>query len=291
MHTVVPFTLTASGPLLVVPARVNGQGPYAFLLDTGAAQTLVSADLAHQLELANEAPLEATHAGGSMPIFPSRLASLAIGAATADEIAVWVADLTALCQATEELITGQLGANFLARFRVTIDYPRALLHFAQGAEPGEDVSGAGWTRVPFRPADRERPLALLPTVVNGQGPYPFLLDTGASMMVIAPALAHALGLQQQAAESVAGVAGQTLGWMSNLDTVAVGQAERCQLPVLIADIFAALSQDVCTRVEGVLGYSYLQAFQLTLDYQEAVVLLHLPTEAEGGTAPYGRMGP
>jgi predicted aspartyl protease len=279
MHTVVPFTLTASGPLLMVPTRVNGQGPYAFLLDTGAAETLVSVDLAHQLGLVSEVLLEATSASGNLPIFPSCLASLTVGIAKADGVTVWIADLTQLRQVTEAPIAGQLGANFLAHFRVTIDYPRALVHFAQGAAPEASDSNAEWTRVPFRHMDRERPLVLLPTMVNGWGPYTFLLDTGASVLVLAPAVAYALGLRQHAAESVVGAAGRTLGWMSSLETIAVGQAECCRLPALIADIFAALSNDVGTRVEGVLGYPFLQAFQLTLDYQEEAVLLRTLTQA------------
>lgn len=287
MQTTIPFRLTAGGPLVVVPTWVNARGPYAFLLDTGAAETLVTVDLAQQLGLASKARLEATHAAGTMPIFPSRLASLAVGAAHATGVAVWIADLTLLRQATAAPLVGQLGARFLSRFRVTIDYPRALLHLTQGVDPGAKRRDDGWTRVPFCRLDRTRPLVLLPTLINGQGPYTFLLDTGASMLVLAPSLAHTLRLQAHAEESLMGAAGQTRGWISRLDTIAVGRAERCQLPVLVADIFAALSEDVGARVEGVLGYPYLQAFQVTLDYRAAVALLRASSAAKQGSASCG----
>jgi hypothetical protein len=49
--------------------------------------------------------------------------------------------------------------------------------------------GAG---VAFRLGQPDKPLVLLPTFVNGQGPFEFALDTGSSTTVVSPELAHRL---------------------------------------------------------------------------------------------------
>jgi predicted aspartyl protease len=43
----------------------------------------------------------------------------------------------------------------------------------------------------------DNPLLLVPVTVNGRGPYDFVVDTGASHVVIDTALADELGLQRQ----------------------------------------------------------------------------------------------
>jgi hypothetical protein len=49
MHTTIPCMLTASDPLLfgvrAGDAQVNGRGPFAFVLNLGAMQTLSAAEL------------------------------------------------------------------------------------------------------------------------------------------------------------------------------------------------------------------------------------------------------
>ena len=49
--TTVPFDLRTTRPILDV--FINGDGPFKFVLDTGASQTMVSADLAERLQLPN----------------------------------------------------------------------------------------------------------------------------------------------------------------------------------------------------------------------------------------------
>jgi predicted aspartyl protease len=48
--------------------------------------------------------------------------------------------------------------------------------------------------VTFKLAGAHAPLILVPTFVNGQGPYDFVLDTGASATLLSPELAERLGL-------------------------------------------------------------------------------------------------
>jgi len=63
------FTVTAGrSSLIMVPTYVNGRGPYNFILDTGAAHTLISPGLASSLGVQSESEEKAFGAGGAVQI-------------------------------------------------------------------------------------------------------------------------------------------------------------------------------------------------------------------------------
>jgi predicted aspartyl protease len=121
--TFVPAKLASGGyPVMLVKARVNGHGPYAFLVDTGATVTIVSATLAKNLRLTPVAvAVQGIGAGGS---FTTRAytASVAVGETHQDRVVVGTFDLTQI-NAAVGTIDGLLGYDFLKNYRVTIDYP------------------------------------------------------------------------------------------------------------------------------------------------------------------------
>jgi len=49
------------------------------------------------------------------------------------------------------------------------------------------------SRVKFHLAGGAQPLILLPVSVNGQGPFEFILDTGAGTSLLSPELAQKIG--------------------------------------------------------------------------------------------------
>ncbi|HTD34837.1 MAG TPA: retropepsin-like aspartic protease [Candidatus Elarobacter sp.] len=121
--TCVPAQLASGGyPVMLVKARVNGRGPYAFLVDTGATVTIVSAALAKNLRLTPlPVAVQGIGAGGS---FSTRayVASVAVGETHQDRVVVGTFDLTQIDAAVGS-IDGLLGYDFLKYYRVTIDYP------------------------------------------------------------------------------------------------------------------------------------------------------------------------
>jgi predicted aspartyl protease len=121
--TCVPAQLaSAAYPLVLVKARVNGQGPFTFFVDTGATVSIVSASVARRLHLA---PLPATVQGvGAGGRFSTRasVASISIGGVTQERVLVATFDLSQINGAVGAM-DGGLGYNFLKAYRVTIDYP------------------------------------------------------------------------------------------------------------------------------------------------------------------------
>src|SRR5713101_5884884 len=79
--TVVPMELFGGRP--VVSVRVNDKGPFKFILDTGAAGTVVGEELAHELGLPDRGQTRAGRPGAGAPV-PStmpRIEKLEVGEA------------------------------------------------------------------------------------------------------------------------------------------------------------------------------------------------------------------
>jgi hypothetical protein len=130
----VPFRLAAAKPLIVVPARANGEGPFSFALDTGASRSFLSPELARRLGVATVEERAATGAGGAVRVSAGRLTSLAVGGASVRDHAIAVGDfLPAIGTAAGAELDGIIGYNFLREFQVTIDYPRARLELLPAA--------------------------------------------------------------------------------------------------------------------------------------------------------------
>lgn len=128
----VPFELAGpGGAALVVPVHVNGQGPFDFVLDTGATLTCVHNALADSLALP-ESSVVGTAAGieSSGGVRVVSLDSLRVGAARAEELVACVVDLRHIQGAGID-VHGLVGLNFLSEFRVVLDFEREVLSLTQ----------------------------------------------------------------------------------------------------------------------------------------------------------------
>ncbi len=116
------------GAAIVVPVHINGQGPFSFVLDTGATLTCVDQNLVEQLKLPEQRGrfgVGATIRGeGNVKLV--RLDSLQVGTATASGLDGCGIDLGNVRNVGLD-VNGLLGLNFLRSFRVTIDFERKVL--------------------------------------------------------------------------------------------------------------------------------------------------------------------
>lgn len=162
--TEVPFQLTTgSQPLALVPAQVNGQGPFTLILDTGAGTTILDTRFAEELGLQAGDVEKGRGAGGEVEARKATLDSLAVGAARVDNLPIGIADVSGIGRAVRAELHGALGCDFYRRFVTTIDYPRRRVRFDR---PGavERVGPAALAGIPFEVANPEAPLAIvLPT--------------------------------------------------------------------------------------------------------------------------------
>jgi predicted aspartyl protease len=125
----VAFELSGpGGAALVVPVTVNGQGPYPFVLDTGATVTCVDAALAKELDLPERHGVVGLGGGvrgvGQMQVLS--IDSVELGDARVTGLIGCAVDLAPMQTAGLD-IQGLLGLNFLKHYRVTLDFRDQLL--------------------------------------------------------------------------------------------------------------------------------------------------------------------
>jgi predicted aspartyl protease len=121
----VPLAIDGRGGI-VVGIHVNGEGPFKFMLDTGAARSLVSDDLARALAAPVVAKSEVITSAGSDVRYVVRLASIALGSARVEAILAPVLPAVNLAQLGPG-VRGLLGQDFLSAFNYTLDYRRGRL--------------------------------------------------------------------------------------------------------------------------------------------------------------------
>jgi hypothetical protein len=149
----------------VVMVRINGEGPYRFLIDTGASHVIVDKRLAERLRLPRQGSAAAAWTAANAYVDteqPAVITSLDVGDAHFTDFTADVFDLTRM-EIDGDLpipIDGFLGAALFSHTLLTIDYPQRSIHIANGSLP--EVNGS----------------TILPLVVEGYLPsVPLQLGT------------------------------------------------------------------------------------------------------------------
>ena len=252
-------------PLILLPVHVNERGPFDFILDTGAGTSLLSSDLATELDVKTIGSKEGQSAGGKVSVSLAKIDSLAVGETKLHDVDVGIVDLSHIGKTVGAKIDGDLGYNFLKHFRVTINYrdcelrledPKRVESFARGTQ----------TEVPIRLANPAKPLILVDVHANGRGPFQFAIDTGTSTTAITPELAKELGVET----SPVG-AGTTGGapidfHAGSLRSFQLGGAKIDNMDVVVADFFTMLNAAIGVKLDGIVGYNFLRAYKVVIDY-------------------------
>ena len=252
-------------PLILLPTRVNGAGPFDFILDTGAGTSLLSAELAQQLNIKVLGTKEGQSAGGKVSVSLAKVESLALGQAKIDDVEVGIVDLGHIAKTIGTRIDGDVGYNFLKHFRVTIDYESGEIRF-DDPKRIENFGGPSKAEIPMRLASPAKPLVLVDVYANGRGPFQFAIDTGTSTTAIAPEVAQQLGIDGSPIGPLTTGGSQVNVTAGNLKSFQVGGARIDDLVVVVADFFAMLSQAVGAKLDGIVGYNFLRNFRVVMDY-------------------------
>jgi predicted aspartyl protease len=257
-----------SNPLILVPVYVEGKGPYEFILDTGAYRCLLSPELSSEIGIKPESQQWATGLGGTIKISAARVSSLAVGTARQENIEVAITgELSRLGEAVQSRVDGVLGSNFLRDFRVALDYRRSVVRlYRSSLEPQVEGDVQSGTSVSFKLATPEKPLIILPVLVNGRGPFQFVLDTGASRTTLSFALARKLGIVAIGNRSGTGAGGRLRMLSARVDSLSAGNASMSDAPVSVGDFLGNFDSVIDTRFYGIIGNDFLRRFEVTIDY-------------------------
>jgi len=112
---------------ILVPVKINGQGPYTFVLDTGATFTCIDQKLANELKLPEWQGLGVGiigPTGGNIRLVT--LDTLEVGTVKASDLKACTIDFKQMNGAGLDA-QGLVGLNFLKSFRLSIDFKTRLL--------------------------------------------------------------------------------------------------------------------------------------------------------------------
>lgn len=132
-----------------------------------------------------------------------------------------------------------------------------LMTFAATSASSEEV-------VDVRLAQRR--FAVVPVLVNGNGPYDFLVDTGSTTSVVDRKLAKDLGLKPLQQTVIRTAHGTERVPIARVHEMQVGPRSTETVLVLVSNMKGVRSLD--GNVRGILGFNVLSRFRYTLDYQQ-----------------------
>src|SRR5216110_1249088 len=98
-------------PLILLPVHINDRGPFDFILDTGAGTSLLSSELAKQLEVKVIGSKQGHSACGKVSVSLAKVDFLSVGGIKLSDVDVGVVDLTNIGKTIGAKIDGDLGYN------------------------------------------------------------------------------------------------------------------------------------------------------------------------------------
>lgn len=165
---------------ITVSAQVNSQGPYDFIVDSGATLTVVFSNLAasNDFEPVDEEPKRILGLIETSTLPARKIGDIAVdGQMLSDLTSVVIEDWPAPRRTPQ----GVLGLDFLSRYVVEIDPAASILRLYSPGRP-ELTRERGWSSArltPRRFTEAERPLYTV-TARIGRERFPMIVDLGAS---------------------------------------------------------------------------------------------------------------
>jgi hypothetical protein len=117
----------------------------------------------------------------------------------------------------------------------------------------------------------QRSLIVAPVMINHTGPYDFLVDTGAQVTSVDPALAVELGLRMEGTTGLVGVGYRIRPSFAHLDLLEAGSHAVANPVVVVQDLERLQAADL--HIRGILGGNFLGHFDVLIDYMHGMLCL------------------
>jgi hypothetical protein len=114
-------------------------------------------------------------------------------------------------------------------------------------------------------------LLVIPVMVNGVGPYDFMVDTGSQLNVVDPLLASELNLKSQAYVGLVATTSIQKAPVGTLNSLQAGSHVIVHPIAAIQDL--GMLQAADPSIRGVLGENFLDHFDLLIDYSHRLLCL------------------
>ena len=267
-ETTFPFQLINNH--IYADVKINGQGPYTFIFDTGGLN-LVTPPLAKTLGLKVEGNMDARGGGtGTMSAGMTRVSRVDIGAASITDTSFMSLPLDSMENTEGVKMPGMIGFETFRRFVTRIDYGNKTITLINPKD--------------FDPKDAG---TAVPIVFDGndveiEGSYEgipgkFIIDTGArqTLMLNSPFVAknnlHNASVKGEEAVTGWGVGGPTTAFVMHGGLLKIGNVDvKGPLVLLTTDKGGSNADDM---LAGNIGGGILKRFVVTFDYEHNTMYL------------------
>lgn len=136
----------------------------------------------------------------------------------------------------------------------------------------------------------QRSEIIVPVEINHTGPYDFMVDTGAQVTTVDPALASELGLKILGTTGVTGVGHSDRAAYVRLDSIQAGTQSVEHVLAVVQSLGQVQAAD--RRVRGVLAANFMEHFDVLIDYAHSMLCLdgerQMQSEIKGEHIPLVR---
>ena len=256
-------------------AHINGEGPFWFLLDSGASVTVINRSVADEVGLDLQGGIEGRGSGeNSVQVALASGVDIAVQGVEIHDQTIASIPIDSFEPFEGRAMDGIIGADFFSRFVVEIDYENLILNVYDPSE--YTYSGSG---------------EVIPIFFEGSNPVfqgefdiasqafggNVMIDTGASSSFgISKPFSELhnlldLGLEMIQTPFGMGVGGESRSLLGRIDLLRLGSFE-------LPNVIAGFSQDEAgagadPSRAGVLGGEVLRRFNVTFNYSEQQMIL------------------
>ena len=268
---------------MTVPVSIGPGGPYRFIVDTGSERTVISREIARDLQLAVGSPVRLHSMTEISNVQTALVPALRIGRRT-------VSNIHAPTLAQQSLgADGLLGVDSLASQRVEFDFRTNEMTVAPSR--ARESRWDGETLV-VTARSRFGRLILVDASFDGERIY-VILDTGAQVSIANEALRRRLERRGRLGPTVPIELVSVTGGLMTVDygvarRVRIGGLEILDLPVGFGDVAPFRKLNLLDRPAILLGMDALQLFdRVSMDFATRQVRMQLPsaTPARRPAAP------
>lgn len=256
--------ITVSNDHVFLNVKINGQGPFTFLLDSGAAKTIIAKSLADRLHITTSGPIAMRGIGGFGSVSMGEIDSLSLGKLVLHIQRTMITDLSKFHSFDAGPLEGILGYDFFVRFPMTLDFKGKTLTLYN---PDRD----------YRPkfantldAELYFQIPLITAKLDGHEAK-MLFDLGAQTSIllfgrelIEKDLRDKL-IKDSTTLEIMGVGGNSSVFISSLDSVTIG-SEKIENPKIF---WSDNAEEIPFHgyIEGIIGTGILSNYKVFLDYQ------------------------
>ncbi|SFS04451.1 retropepsin-like aspartic protease [Sphingomonas jatrophae] len=258
---------------LTVPVRVNGAGPFRFIVDSGADRSVVGLGIASRLELPPEDSVMLHSVAGATRVSTVRVDSLSLGTTVIEGLTLPVLLDSHIGAA------GLIGIDALANQRLLLDFKRQLIQVEDSRRSATMLDGEIVVT-----ARRRRGQLILTEVTVGGRRVSAVIDTGSEVTIGNMALHRHMAQRRRGRPlrpvTLTSVTGASVeADLAILPTIRIGRLELRDLTVAFADLPPFRLFGLADQPALLLGTDVLETFRrVALDFGRRRVRFQLRRE-------------